>query len=314
MKKNVLSIVVLLVSALCSLSAQTDKTPDKFKFSKLPLGACPNLIEEGYAGANPAANYAAASTTTGYIMQGGAAAYYPASTPVVKSALSVVSGGNLGNILMIKGKDSKETRGVAASDAIPGWWNLCFYVPNNIEYGTYRFTVKMRIISEDASLVDPIKIILQGFAGGGLSAETEAFYLNDQGWWQYEVDTNAPLGAANIPARLKMSFVAGTMDKIAILMQDIKITLNPTGTPQIVQLPDNDSPNSNISGLSLEKSPVYAQGGNIIVENEAGSPVEIFSVSGALLKSLKGTDKMEIPMSKGLYLVRMGNETFKVAL
>lgn len=314
MKKKVLSIAVLFIFVLCSLSAQTI-TPDKFKFSGMPLGACPSLIDEGFSTANPAASYAPASTATGYIMQGGAATFYPASTPIVQSALSIVDGGDLGNILMIKGKDSQESRGVAASEAIPGWWNLCFYVPNNIEEGTYRFTVKMRIISEDASLDSPIKIILQGFAGGALSTEAEAFYLNDQGWWQYEVDTSAPLGTTNLPTRLKMNFVAGTMDKIAILMQDITLTRNPTGSPQIVQLADDDTPKStNLSELSLQKLPVYTQDGAIVVENENGSPVEVFSVSGALLKNLNGADRMEIPMPKGVYLVRMGNETFKVVL
>lgn len=320
MKKKLYTLA-LVASALFgaqTITAQdVDITPAKFKFSEMALGACPELIDEGFSTANPPTSYAPANTTTGYLMQGGAAAFYPAETPIVASGLSIVDGGELGNVLMIKGRFSKEERGVAAQAAIQGWWNLCFYT-SNVNFPrekNVRLSFKIKAVAGQVFADnDAVKVAVQGFQGATLSAPAEAIYLNDEKWWLYETDFMLS-EAAGIPPRVKFDFQAGKIDNLAIYISDLKLIQEPTGTPSIEEQPDiNDTPTSVDNALS-DNIKVIGQNGTITVEGHENEAISIYSIAGSIVKQAQETaNYYETSMPKGVYLVRVANKTVKVIL
>jgi len=320
MKKRLytIALVASVLFGTQSINAQDiDITPSKFKFSEMQLGACPELIDEGFGGANPANSYAPANTTTGYLMQGGAAGFYPAETPVVASGLSIVDGGELGNILMIKGRFSKEERGVAAQAAIQGWWNLCFYT-SNVNFPrekNVRLSFKIKAVAgQEFGANDAVKVMVQGFQGASLSPSVEAIFLNDENWWLCETDFMLS-EAAGIPPRIKFEFQAGKMDNLAIYISDLKLIQEPTGKPNIEELPNiNDTPTSTDNALN-DNIKVIAQNGKITVEGHENESISIYTVAGTQVVNVaESGNYYEASMPKGVYLVRVANKTVKVIL
>ncbi|MGL5895235.1 MAG: DUF6383 domain-containing protein [Bacteroidales bacterium] len=320
MKKKLYTLA-LVVSALFgaqTITAQeVDITPAKFKFTEMALGACPELINEGFGGANPPNSYAPASTTTGYLMQGGAPGFYPAQTANIAGALSIVDGGELGNVLMIKGLYSKEERGVAATEKINGWWNLCFYTSNvNFPRNTnVRLSFKIKAVAgQEFAANDAVKVMVQGFQGAGLTVSAEAIYLNDDIWWQYETDFMLS-ETAGIPPRIKFDFPAGKIDNLALYITDLKLIQNPLGKPDTSEQPDiNDTPTSVDNALS-DNIKVIGQNGTITVEGHENEAISIYSIAGSTVKQAKETaNYYETSMPKGVYLVKVANKTVKVIL
>ncbi|MGL4992745.1 MAG: DUF6383 domain-containing protein [Bacteroidales bacterium] len=320
MKKKLytLALVASTLFGAQTISAQeVDITPSKFKFSEMELGACPELINEGFSGANPANSYAPASTTTGYLMQGGAAAFYPAKTPIVASGLSIVNAGELGNVLMIKGKFSKEERGVAAEDKIEGWWNLCFYASNQNypRNKNVRLSFKIKAVAgQEFNTNDVVKVMVQGFQGAQLAPLQEAVYLNDENWWLFETDFMLS-ETAGIPPRVKFDFPAGKMDNLAIYISDLRLIQDPTGKPSIEELPNiNDTPTSVDNALN-DNIKVVAQNGTITVEGHENEAISIYSIAGSIVEQAKeSANYYQTSLPKGVYLVKVASKTVKVIL
>ena len=55
---------------------------------------------------------------------------------------------------------------------------------------------------------------------------------------------------------------------------------------------------------------------SIIIQNAHGKTISVYTLSGALLKTVKASDdytKIEVPENQ-IYLVKIANSTYKVAL
>ena len=66
-----------------------------------------------------------------------------------------------------------------------------------------------------------------------------------------------------------------------------------------------------ISGIKI-----YGSNGNLIVEAEESNTITIFNLAGSILKESKinaGIQKISLPAGQ-FYLVKIGNQTMKVAL
>ncbi|MGL4411055.1 MAG: DUF6383 domain-containing protein [Bacteroidales bacterium] len=319
MKKKLYTLA-LVVSALFgaqTITAQeVDITPAKFKFTEMALGACPELIEGTYSGPNPPNSHAPASTPTGYIMQGSAPAYFDVAPAIIASGMSIVDGGELGNILMFKGRNSKEERGVAASGAIGGFWSLSFYASNqHLPKGkNVRVSFKMKCVAaKEFDPNDVISITVSGFQGATIVGAREAIYLMDKTWYSVETDFIWPDNSGT--PRFKLDIPGWKSDDLAFYISDIRLIENPTGDPNNEELPNiNDTPTSTEDALS-DNIKVIAQNGTITVEGHENEVISIYSIAGSTVKQAQETaNYYETSMPKGVYLVKVANKTVKVIL
>ena len=62
----------------------------------------------------------------------------------------------------------------------------------------------------------------------------------------------------------------------------------------------------------LMPQPVYGTNDAIIITTDITEPVYIYNISGQLVKEVRARPNERIPMSKGLYMVRLKNDAYKV--
>lgn len=75
----------------------------------------------------------------------------------------------------------------------------------------------------------------------------------------------------------------------------------------------NNDPQSNTSpAIENQSQPVYGIEGGMMITAEANSPVCIYTISGQLVKKMKVQPNQPLPISKGIYIVTMNNQSYKV--
>lgn len=71
---------------------------------------------------------------------------------------------------------------------------------------------------------------------------------------------------------------------------------------------------TSISAIHQSKE-VYVQGNEIIISTESGEMAQVYSIDGILKKSfVTEIGENRIPMNSGIYIVRIGNKSFKVSV
>lgn len=315
MKKNFYSFIPYVVTFMfcgSTLFAQTDVTPAKFKFSAMSE-ASSTLFDEVVSGANPPANYAPVqNSTNGYVIVGGAPASYPAAGNSIKNNASVVFHPEMGhNVFMFKGKNSKETLGVAQPEAVGGFWSMNFYATKNVPAKTnVRMSVIMKCVAEsEFGANDAIKLSVTSLANSVLNPDQEAIFLTDEGWWIYETDFMVP-ETTGCPPRFKFTIQDGKANNLSFYMTDIKLTANPVGTPII----DKYEPLSE-DLADMNSTSIYASNGELRVSGHDNATIRIYSVSGTLIELIENTgDHFTKSLNKGFYIIQVGKKVSKIAI
>ena len=179
---------------------------------------------------------------------------------------------------------------------------------------------------------DPItadyKISVWNFGGATTNVplpETTTYSSIDTKWWPIYADLNIAgiTGDDRIPLRIRYNIPGGHLGNRAIYIATIQFTANPSGEcPEFdpVNFDGWDTPNgSPATGIDAigETNGFVAWDSQYIYLNDIdfGTEVFIYSLNGALVKTVKVTDSfVEVPMSRGAYVVKYGNKASKVVL
>lgn len=329
MKTKVLSLSFsLLVSMNCMWAADEDVTPAHLNFAAQEVGPY-EFVKSSNKGSNPNPALAAADAAGTVILTGGQVSEtLNANVAGFNKGCHIVSS-DYGNMLLIKGNGSTEEPKLEAADALGGWLEIHMYTGSDFPTQTpVRFQFVSKVIG-GVSTGSAFKVAIFNFGGAAENTPlpTENAYIDmDTKWWPVIRDLNVStvLGPDQIPLRIKYSIPANHLNSRAIYIASIKFTAEPSTACPIFD-PDNfegwDTPtgeevSTGIKGVESTQGFVAWDRQNIYLnEMELGSTVYIYSLSGALVKTLEVSDSfMEVPMNQGVYIVKYGDKTSKVVL
>lgn len=339
---------ILLLSALFAVTvtvmAQTDVTPARYVFADQKEG--PYSYDEAYAGANTPNSYANAVDKfhDGYIVihngQFGAGLDAAPNAMYVQSGTSVVNmGGEVGKVLCIKGANSTFPLGKAAEGTFGiGWWNMSLYTKSDLPIETpVRFRIVFKIVENTPDISNGMLSARAYTYAGNPSDQIETFgssafiarweddgspkedengnlYYDDELWQAAEFDFEAGT-EEGIPMRLTLLFSQqAKLPNSAILIKEIKMTLNPVGEPKTETLRIKSSTVAN-EKVTLDNQISYAILGNQVEFNglKMGEKVHVYTVDGKMVKAFTANGSNDrIPLSNGLYFVKSESSTLKV--
>ena len=303
--------------AVTSSAMSENLTPVAFNYKSLPVGKFE--ITAAGAGANPSGIDLG---TPGHTVVGCGPAVAATFLPALKESACIVSS-PFGNMLMIKGKDSSVTEGIASEGTLnTGWWNINFIGPKSEPNNIYRATVQMKLVT-DMEANDTKTIKANYVTGGGNNnslGTREVIYLGDEGWFQAQIQ--GTIGTTD-PARLRFEIPAGIMDKSALYIYETRFEKNPEEA--LYNSPNDGTPGEDkpigATGTSIEDSflpdgSFVTWGGSSIYINQAkGETITIYSLSGELVKQFRAASSLEeVTIASGVYLVRIGQDVTKVVL
>lgn len=332
-RRNLLSSVVFCaVTMFSSVSvwaqADIDVTPDRFKFgpdSEIAVG--PFQVDKTYPDWNPPASYAPAKdgNTDGYVLFHGDGS---SDFNLMKSAFNVIDlGGEVGKVLCLAaGADFKDLMPYAVGpDA--GWIPhtcMTIYAPAElpVERGTLRFTVTYKAYQEEPTdEVEFFKFYAKNwsndnstqvlcYSGGRKGTEGE-----DE-WKTYESEINFDDPAAQFPICCKFEFprIAGNV----LLIKEMTFTLNPSEAiidqDEPVSTDFVMNPSTNISNQNIAEF-TYSVSGDVLNINglNGNEDITVYSILGSEVVSVKATStEANIPLAKGVYIVKVASKSFKV--
>lgn len=155
------------------------------------------------------------------------------------------------------------------------------------------------------------------FADEEFNEETEVVELtyNPNKWIATEYDFAAP-EKAGVPLRFSFR-MGGNANSTALLIKEMTMTLNPTGNAVekdvITLLGGSTSVNSPSTSNSFK---YYTSGNTLNLFNlEQGALVNVYSLTGVLVQSsVAQSSDASFLLDKGIYIVKVGNETAKVII
>lgn len=71
---------------------------------------------------------------------------------------------------------------------------------------------------------------------------------------------------------------------------------------------------SSLDEIASDGVNIGVVGSNVVVYNASGRQIEVFGIDGTLVFAADGAEKMTIPLSTGIYIVKAGNKTAKVGV
>jgi hypothetical protein len=144
----------------------------------------------------------------------------------------------------------------------------------------------------------------------------EAYY-DPTKWMVYEFDCSIPETTGN-PTRLKMEFDGPTTMTGTVLIKEIKITKNQTGSPVTRQIVRYTPGQTGIFVPKMTKEILLANvnGNKVTLLNlTQETNVSVFSVNGQLIKSLVANlSNNTFDLNSGMYIVKAANKVAKVAI
>lgn len=329
MKTKVLSLSFsLLVSMNCMWAADEDVTPAHLNFAAQEVGPY-EFVKSSNKGSNPNPAPAAADAAGTVILTGGQVSEtLNANVAGFNKGCHIVSS-DYGNMLLIKGNGSTEEPKLEAADALGGWLEIHMYTESDFPTQTpVRFQFVSKVIG-GVTTGSAFKVAVYNFGGAAENTPLppeDAYIDMDTKWWPVIRDLNVStvLGPDQIPLRIKYSIPANHLNGRAIYIASIKFTANPsTECPTFDPInfdgwdtPTGEEVSTGIKGVESTQGFVAWDRQNIYLnEMELGSTVYIYSLSGALVKTLEVSDSfMEVPMNQGVYIVKYGDKTSKVVL
>ena len=135
-------------------------------------------------------------------------------------------------------------------------------------------------------------------------------------WCTQEGDFTFNGDDEQVPLLIKFSF-----DKFvttsALLIKEIKITINPTGEPVTVAhktLTMNPAPTA-IHNQTVSSYNYSVTGNNLYISNLSGEKITVYNTLGAMITSFTATQSTEniLLTDNGIFIVQVGNERFKVS-
>ena len=325
MKKRILLVSATALMLAANVSAQ-DVTPAKFKFQELSLGEY--MIDGFGKGANPEG---IVLTDPGTVVCGlgpasaNAAAFDEEGFNKMKTAIETgtsIVNSEFGHLLMIKGKDSKETEGNSATESLnTKFWNMAFVGPESTSFKDkkYRATIQMKLVTDmEASETVVLKFAYVTSQNVGIN-EREVIYRGDKGWFQAQIEgTIGTTGAT----RCRVSFPGGLMDQSALYIYEVRFEAG--ATTELVNSPNDGTPGMDkpygaaavgLDQLTGNSSFVTWDNTAIYVNNAISQNVEVYNIGGQLVYSaVADKNLMEISMAKGVYVVKVGSKSTKVVL
>ena len=326
MKTKVLSLSFsLLVSMNCMWAADEDVTPAHLNFAAQEVGNY-EFVHYSSTGSNPATPYPTENLKEGgtVVLTGGQVKNDNASVAGFNKGCHIVSS-DYGNMLLIKGNGSTEEPDLTAGDALGGYVNLNMFTTTDFPVNTpVRFQFVSKVVG---GITSDYKVAIYNFGGSNSNSplpETTTYSSIDTKWWPVIKDLNIStvVGDDQIPLRIKYSIPAAHANGRALYIATIKFTANPSDEcPEFSPVFDgwdtpDGSPATAIESVEATHGFVAWDSQNIYLnEMEMGTPVYIYSLTGALVKTVEVTDSfMEVPMNQGAYIVKYGNKTSKVVL
>lgn len=346
------SKILLLFIVACSYAvvlAQTDITPARYVFSNQTVGKY--TIDATNAGANPPAGWTTPvdNFNNGYVVLAGGPAVFTsldaAQPAAIRDGLNIVDlGGQVGKVLVMRGKTSTYPVGTAMGAGYAGaWYNLNFYFDKNttpvLETIRVRlvFSVYENVISATGSslskfytstwqnntspaLADVPTTFPSDFfqatdaAGDPLANDNGEAYYDPSKWMVYEFDIQIPDAIGN-PSRLKME-ILGTAGNMTLFVREIKFTKNPVGTPVVRQLLKLTPGTTALKSITeaMNKLQIAVNGNTVQLLNAGtGNRVDIYNVTGQLYKSFNtNSDNASFSLQNGLYIIKSEGKTVKV--
>ena len=321
----------LLISTLCLLganyswAADEDVTPGHLKFADQTVGSY-EFVHYSSQGANPVSPYPTEKLKEEgtVVLTGGQVKNEDASVAGFNKGCHIVAS-DYGNMLLIKGDGSAEEPTLSAADALAGYINVSMFTQIDFPVNTpVRFHFVSKVVGDP--ITADYKISVWNFGGATTNVplpETTTYSSIDTKWWPIYADLNIAgiTGDDRIPLRIRYNIPGGHLGNRAIYIATIQFTANPSGEcPEFdpVNFDGWDTPNgSPATGIDAigETNGFVAWDSQYIYLNDIdfGTEVFIYSLNGALVKTVKVTDSfVEVPMSRGAYVVKYGNKASKV--
>ncbi|MDD4428822.1 MAG: T9SS type A sorting domain-containing protein [Paludibacter sp.] len=345
-----LSIVMVLFGAV--VSAQVDITPSRYVFADQPVGQY--VVDAVNAGANPPVGWAAPSENfnNGYFVLAGGPAVFTSLDAVqpaaIREGINIVDlGGDVGKVLVMRGKTSTYNVGTPMGSGYAGaWFNLNFYMDKNITPVAENIRVRLVFsIVENVIGQEKVSAFKQFYISNSQNNTSPTDYtthspfpstyfqatdelgdplVNDDGeayydpkkWMVYEFDASVPEVAGN-PARLKID-ITGTAGNMTLFIKEIKFTKNATGDPVTRQMLT-----LNPTVTSIKRPHAKNEKLNVGIDHhqvklfsvDAGSKVTVYNATGQISKSFTTTTQDEsFNLETGFYIIRVQNKTGKIII
>lgn len=309
----------------CMWAADEDVTPAHLNFAAQPEGSY-EFVHYSSNGSNPATPFPESDlkATGTVVLTGGQVKNDNASVAGFNKGCHIVAS-EYGNMLLIKGNGSTEAPDLSEADALAGYVVVNMFTTSDFPTNTpVRFQFVSKVIGDVTS---DYKVAIYNFGGANSNIplpEKTAYSPIDTKWWPviYDLDISTITGDDRVPLRIKYSIPQAHANGRAIYIATIKFTANPsTECPELDPNSDgwdtpDGSPVSAIEGVESAQGFVAWDRQNIYLnEMELGSTVYIYSITGALVKTIQVNDSfMEVPMNQGVYVVKYGDKTSKVVL
>lgn len=145
-----------------------------------------------------------------------------------------------------------------------------------------------------------------------ITAETE----EDDTWCIQEADFEFNGDDQQVPLLIKFSF-GGDVTTSALLIKEIKVTVNPIGDPITLDhkiLTMNPAPTA-IQNQTVSSYNYSVTGNNLCIGNLSGEKITVYNTLGGMITSFTATQSTEniLLMDNGIFIVQVGNERFKVS-
>lgn len=327
MKAKFLLLSALFMSAgFTATAADEDVTPNIVKFDQQEVGQY-DFFSASVQGSNPTAPYPETSTNGLAVLSGGQV--NPSTYTGINKGIHIVDS-EFGKMLLLKGNGSAERPDLQEANLLNGWWNMHIWTSPDFPVNTpVRFHCCMKIVGDPVPANCKISITPYGGtdANAPIPSTTNVFVYTpwDTKWWPVYRDLDMTLITDGDKVPLRMKFEMGnSMAGRAFYIYKIQFTANPsTECPSFDLMfdgwdyPDGSEGPSGVENVAADAQGFITWGGGTIYLNDMaiGSNVNIYSISGALVKSVKVTDAfMEVPVESGIYIVENSGKTTKVIL
>lgn len=349
MKKITFSLWMFSMLAANTTFAQEniDVTPPKYVFANQEVGSYvfDGVPTASYTTNAPALFKDAKSDKGGYSYLMGWGLFYATdgvdqgNTAYMRAMSNIIDlGGEVGKVLCFKGHEctddvfpygKKPDASLLVADI--EWPAIAFYLGSKIDGADYenktykaRLSVTWRICLPAEDYADDVSaftmrmndysINTKPFAkiGDELNALTYETEEADT-WCKQEADFEFNGDAEQVPLLIKFSFQK-FLTSSALLIKEIKVTINPTGDPiEVEHMVLKMNPTS-IKEEHISSYNYSIAGNNLCINDLAGEKVTVFNTLGAIITSFTATQPTEnilLPDS-GVYIVQVGNERFKI--
>lgn len=354
MKKITFFSMLISLAVANTTFAQVDITPERFVFANQAVGP---FVFDGVAAAEYTTNATAKnpiykSDEGGYTYLMGWGTFYAkdgvdqGNTGYMRSMSNIVDlGGEVGKVLCFKGHactDDVFKYGIKPAESqLVGdieWPAMALFLGYKMKGANYenkeykaRLSITWRIClpADDYSdEVQAFKINMNDYSinvkpfngiGNDLPALTYETEEADT-WCTQEGDFTFNGDDEQVPLLIKFSF-GKYVTTGALLIKEIKVTINPTGDPILVkhQVLNMDPPTTPVPPTAIENESVSSYsytvvGNNLCINNLSGEKITVYNTLGATITSFTATQATEnIPlMDKGIFIVQVGNERFKI--